>query len=77
MHNWKDPAEIIDDTNTKVKFKNKIVLNVTKLIHYFQKSEDNLQNKGEGKMLKDNFIRNEVLKDDFIKNSVDSPMARA
>jgi len=44
--NWKGPAEIIDinNTNAKVKLKNKIkVLNVAKLKHFFEnieKSED-------------------------------------
>jgi hypothetical protein len=37
--NWKGPAEIIDinDTNAKIKLKNKIkVLNVAKLTHFFK-----------------------------------------
>jgi hypothetical protein len=44
--NWKEPGEIFDinDTNAKIKFKNKIkVLNVAKLKHFFEnveKSED-------------------------------------
>jgi hypothetical protein len=44
--NWKGPGEIIDinDTNAKIKFKNKIkVLNVSKLKHFYEnveKSED-------------------------------------
>ncbi len=44
--NWKGPGEIIDidDTNAKIKFKNKIkVLNVAKLKHFYvnvKKSED-------------------------------------
>jgi hypothetical protein len=44
--NWKGPGEIIDinDTNAKIKFKNKIkVPNVAKLKHFFEnieKSED-------------------------------------
>ncbi len=44
--NWKGPGEIIDinDTNAKIKFKNKVkVLNVTKIKHFYKnikKSED-------------------------------------
>ena len=37
--NWKGPGEIIDinDTNTRIKFKNKVkVLNVSKLKHFFK-----------------------------------------
>ncbi len=37
--NWKGPGEIIDinDTNAKIKFKNKVkVLNVAKLKHFYE-----------------------------------------
>jgi hypothetical protein len=48
--NWKGPGEIIDinDTNAKIKFKNKIkVLNVAKLKHFYENVEKSAENDSE------------------------------
>jgi hypothetical protein len=50
MPNWKGPGEIIDinDTNTKIKFKNKIkVLNVAKLKHFYENVEKSAEKESE------------------------------
>jgi len=48
--NWKGPGKIIDinDTNSKIKFKNKIkVLNVAKLKHFYENVEKSAENDSE------------------------------
>ncbi len=76
--NWKGTAKIIDinDTNAKVKLRNKIkVLNVSKLKHFFQ-SEDIL-NEGEDNTPKDAFNNHtEMLKDIFNEHSDERPVTR-
>jgi len=80
--NWKGPTEIIDinDTNAKVKLKNKIkVLNVAKFFHFFEniaKSEDGeddadrLLNQNSDKALKD-------FSDVFNQAHIKGPITRA
>jgi hypothetical protein len=48
--NWKGPGEIIDinDTNAKIKFKNKMkVLNVAKLKHFYENVEQSVDKEGD------------------------------
>jgi len=48
--NWKGPGEIIDinDTNAKIKFKNKVkVLNVAKLKHFFENVEKSAEKESD------------------------------
>ncbi len=56
--NWKGPGEIIDinDTNAKIKFKNKIkVLNVAKLKHFYENVEKSVAKEGEAAQFNQNF----------------------
>ncbi len=54
MPNWKGPGKIIDinDTNAKIKFKNKIkVLNVAKLKHFYKNVLKSVDNEGDASNL--------------------------
>ena len=61
--NWKVLAEIIDinDTNAKVKLKNKIkVLNVAKLKHFYEKVEKSVEKEGDANQFNQNFNQHNV-----------------
>ncbi len=56
--NWKGPGKIIDinDTNAKIKFKNKIkVLNVAKLKHFYENVEKSVETEGDANQFNQNF----------------------
>jgi hypothetical protein len=56
--NWKGPGKIIDidDTNTKIKFKNKNkVLNIAKLKHFFENVEKSIDEEGDTAQFNKNF----------------------
>jgi hypothetical protein len=56
--NWKGPGKIIDinDTNAKIKFKNKIkVLNVAKLKHFYENVKKSVEKEGDAKQFNQNF----------------------
>ncbi len=56
--NWKGPGKIIDinDTNAKIKFKNKIkVLNVAKLKHFYENVEKSIDKEGDATQFNQNF----------------------
>ncbi len=83
--NWKGPGEIIDinDTNAKIKFKNKIkVLNVAKLKHFYKNIEKSVDKESDARQFNQNFNQpNEKALTDFsdIFNKVQSegPITRA
>jgi hypothetical protein len=58
--NWKGPGEIIDinDTNAKIKFKNKVkVLNVAKLKHFYKNIKKSAETESEANKFNQNFNR--------------------
>jgi hypothetical protein len=64
--NWKGPGEIIDinDTNAKIKFKNKVkVLNVTKLKHFYENVKKSAEKESEANEFNQNF--NQKARPDF------------
>jgi hypothetical protein len=68
--NWKGPGEIIDinDTNAKIKFKNKVkVLNVAKLKHFFEDVKKSKDKEGDATQFNQNFNQgnDQALKDFF------------
>ncbi len=66
--NWKGPGEIIDinDTNARIKFKNKIkVLNVSKLKHFFENVEKSAEKESEAETFNQNFNQSENAHHDF------------
>jgi len=67
--NWKGPGKIIDinDTNTKIKFKDKIkVLNVAKLKHFYKNVENSVEKEGDADQFNQNFNQpNEKALTDF------------
>jgi hypothetical protein len=67
--NWKGPGEIIDinDTNAKIKFKNKIkVLNVAKLKHFYKNVKKSIVKEGDANQFNQNFNQhNEKALTDF------------
>jgi len=67
--NWKGPGKIIDinDTNAKIKFKNKIkVLNVAKLKHFYENVEKSIEKEGDANQFNQNFNQsNEKALTDF------------
>jgi hypothetical protein len=83
--NWKGPGKIIDvnDTNTKIKFKNKIkVLNVAKLKHFYENVEKSVDKEDDARQFNWKFNQpNEKALTDFsdIFNKVQSegPITRA
>ncbi len=83
--NWKGPGEIIDinDTNAKIKFKNKVkVLNVAKLKRYYENVEKSVDKEGDARHFNQNFKQpnGEVLtyfSDIFNKAQNEGPITRA
>ncbi len=81
--NWKGPGEIIDinDTNAKIKFKNKIkVLNVAKLKHFYENVKKSVEKDSEQFNQKFNQEFNQPLpdfKDIFNKEHAEGPITRA
>jgi hypothetical protein len=66
--NWKGPGEIIDinDTNAKIKFKNKVkVLNVAKLKHFYENVEKSAEKESEAETFNQNFNQSENAHHDF------------
>ena len=56
--NWKGPGKIIEinDTNARIKFKNKIkVLNVTKLKHFYENVEKSVEKESEANNFNQDF----------------------
>jgi hypothetical protein len=56
--NWKGPSKIIDinDTNAKIKFKNKIkVLNMAKLKHFYENVKKSIDKEGDAAQFNQNF----------------------
>ncbi len=85
MPNWKGPGEIIDinDTNAKIKFKNKIkVLNVAKLKHFYQNVGKSVDKEGDARQFNQNFNQPNVkaltdFSDIFNKAQSEGPITRA
>ncbi len=83
--NWRGPGKIIDiiDTNTKIKFKNKIkVLNVAKLKHFYKNVKKSVKKEGEAYQFNQNFNQpdEKVLtdfNDIFNKAHSEGPITRA
>jgi hypothetical protein len=83
--NWKGPGEIIDinDTNAKIKFKNKIkVLNVTKLKHFYENVKKSIEKESDANQFNQNFNQpNEkaliYFNDIFNKAHSEGPITRA
>jgi hypothetical protein len=83
--NWKGPGEIIDinDTNAKIKFKNKIkVLNVAKLKHFYQNVGKSVDKEGDARQFNQNFNQPNVkaltdFSDIFNKAQSEGPITRA
>ncbi len=83
--NWKGPGENIDsnDTNNKIKFKNKIkVLNVAKLKHFYENVEKSVDKEGDATQFNQNFNQpdEKVLtdfSDIFNKAQSEGPITRA
>ncbi len=83
--NWKGPGEIIDinDTNARIKFKNKVkVLNIAKLKHFYENVEKSAEKESEADNINQNFNQHseEALPDfDDIFNKAHSegPITRA
>jgi hypothetical protein len=72
--NWKGPGKIIDinDTNSKIKFKNKIkVLNVAKLKHFYKKVKKSVDKEGDAIQFNQNF--NQASVTFLIKRKVKDP----
>ena len=68
MPNWKGPGEIIDvnDTNARVKFKNKVkVLNIAKLKHFYENVENSAEKESEAETFNKNFNQSENVHHDF------------
>ncbi len=69
MPNSKGPGEIIDinDTNAKIKFKNKVkVLNVTKLKHFYENVKKSVEKDSEAENFDQDFNQqNEKARPDF------------
>jgi hypothetical protein len=66
--NWKGPGEIIDinDTNARIKFKNKVkVLNVAKLKHFYENVEKSAEKESEAETFNQNFNQSENAHHDF------------
>ncbi len=67
--NWKGPGEIVDinDTNAKIKFKNKIkVLNVANLKHFYKNVDKSVEREGNANQFNQNFNQhNEKALTDF------------
>jgi hypothetical protein len=83
--NWKGPGKIIDinDTNAKIKFKNKIkVLNVAKLKHFYENIKKSVEKEVDANQFNQNFNQpNEKaltdLNDIFNKAHSEGPITRA
>ncbi len=83
--NWKGPGKIIDinDTNTKIKFKNKVKsLNVAKLKHFFENTKKSVDKEGDTTQFNQNFNqgKDQALKDFndiFNKAHNEGPITRA
>ncbi len=85
MPNWKGPGKIIDinDTNAKIKFKNKIkVLNVAKLKHFCENIEKSVDKEGDARQFNQNFNQPDekaltYFSDIFNKAQSEGPITRA
>ncbi len=83
--NWKGPGKTIDinDTNAKIKFKNKIkVLNLAKLKHFYENVHKSVEKEGDAEQFNQNFNpSNEKvltdLDDIFNKAHSEGPITRA
>ena len=83
--NWKGPGEIIyiNDTNAKIKFKNKVkVLNVAKLKHFYENVEKSVDKEGDARQFNQDFNQpnGELLtdfSDIFNKAQSEGPITRA
>jgi len=83
--NWKGPGEIIyiNDTNAKIKFKNKVkVLNVAKLKHFYENVEKSVDKEGDARQFNQDFNQpnGELLtdfSDIFNKAQNEGPITRA
>jgi hypothetical protein len=83
--NWKGPGEIIDinDTNARIKFKNKIkVLNVAKLKHFYKNVEKSAEKESEADNFNQNFNQHnekalQDFNDIFNKAHSEGPITRA
>jgi hypothetical protein len=83
--NWKGPGEIIDinDTNARIKFKNKIkVLNVTKLKHFYENVEKSAEKESEANKFNQDFNQHSEkalpdFNDIFNKAHSEGPITRA
>jgi hypothetical protein len=83
--NWKGPGEIIDinNTNAKIKFKNKIkVLNVAKLKHFYENVKKSVDKEGEAAQFNQNFNQHDEkalteFSDIFNKMQSEGPITRA
>jgi hypothetical protein len=56
--NWKGPGKIIDinNTNAKIKFKNKVkVLNMAKLKHFYKNVKKSVDKEGDAEQFNQNF----------------------
>ncbi len=83
--NWKEPGKIfyINDTNAKIKFKNKIkVLNVAKLIHFYKNLGKSIDIEGDAAQFNQNFNQDNGkaltdFSDIFNKAQSEGPITRA
>ncbi len=83
--NWKGPGKIIDinDTNTKIKFKNKIyVLNVAKLKHFYESIKNSVDREGDAEQFNQKFNQPDEkaltdFSDIFNKAQSEGPITRA
>jgi hypothetical protein len=83
--NWKGPGKIIDinDTNAKIKFKNKIkVLNVAKLKHFYENDEKSVDKEEDAVQFNQNFNQSDEkettdFSDIFNKAQSEGPITRA
>ncbi len=83
--NWKGPGKIIDinDTNAKIKFKNKIkVLNVAKLKHFYENVKKSVDKESDTRQFDQNFNRPDEkaltdFSDIFNKAQREGPITRA
>ncbi len=79
MPNWKGPGEIIDinDTNAKIKFKNKVkVLNVAKLKHFYENVDKSVEKESDNNNFNQEFNQQNE-NDIFNKAHNEGPVTRA
>ncbi len=83
--NWKGPGKIleINDTNAKIKFKNKIkVLNVAKLKHFYENVKTSVDDEGDAAQFNQKFNQSDErvctdFSDIFNKPQSEGPITRA